>query len=224
VSWTEHHEVGAAATFHDLDLDPGSGRSLWWFEVDRPTLVLGSTQPDTVLDTAAVERAGVAVARRRSGGGAVHLEPGGAWWVDVVIPRGDPLWDDDVSRAFLWLGDAWARALTDVGLPGTVHRGGLEATRWSRLVCFAGLGPGEVTAPGPDARPRKVVGISQRRTRTHARFQCVVHRSFDPWATVGLLALPDADAHELATSLAAGVATVPAPVDSLRAALLAALP
>ncbi len=45
-----------------------------------------------------------------------------------------------------------------------------------------------------------------------------------PWATVGLLALPDADAHELATSLAAGVATVPAPVDVLRAALLAALP
>jgi putative NIF3 family GTP cyclohydrolase 1 type 2 len=52
----------------------------------------------------------------------------------------------------------------------------------------------------------------------------VVHRHFDPWATVGLLALPDADAHELAAALTAGVATVPALVDAQRAALLAALP
>ena len=154
----------------------------------------------------------------------MHLEPGGSWWVDVVIPHADPLWDDDVSRAFLWLGDAWAAALADVGTPGEVHRGGLDATPWSRLVCFAGLGPGEVTSPGPHGGARKVVGISQRRTRTHARFQCVVHRRFDPWATVGLLALPEADAHELAAALAAGVATVAAGPDALRAAVLAALP
>ncbi len=130
MTWAEHHEAGAAATFHGRDIAPGSGRSLWWFEVDRPTIVLGSTQPDAVLDPAAVERAGVTVARRRSGGGAVHLEPGGAWWVDVVIPRGDPLWDDDVSRAFLWLGDAWAAA---------------RSPRWGRR--------GRCTAAGSRPRP-----------------------------------------------------------------------
>jgi lipoate-protein ligase A len=47
-------------------------------------------------------------------------------------------------------------------------------TEWSELVCFAGLGPGEVTVGG-----RKVVGISQRRTRDAARFQCVAYETWD---------------------------------------------
>lgn len=41
-------------------------------------------------------------------------------------------------------------------------------------MCFAGVGAGEVLLDG-----RKVVGISQRRARDGARFQCVVFRSFD---------------------------------------------
>ena len=49
-------------------------------------------------------------------------------------------------------------------------------------MCFAGLGPGEVTVDG-----RKVVGISQRRTRAAARFQCVVLERWDPDAVVALL-------------------------------------
>jgi lipoate-protein ligase A len=223
VSWAQHHEAGPAAAFHERDPEPGAGRGLWWFEVDSPTLVLGSTQSESTVDARAVQREGVAVVRRRSGGGAVHLEPGGASWVDVVIPRDDPLWEDDVSRAFLWLGDAWAAALEEIGVAAEVHRGALEATAWTRLVCFAGLGPGEVTTPAGDGR-RKVVGISQRRTRTHTRFQCVVYHRFDPWDTVRLLALPEAEGGDLAAALAAGVATVPVGPDALRAALLAALP
>lgn len=42
------------------------------------------------------------------------------------------------------------------------------------VVCFAGLAPGEVTVDGA-----KVVGISQRRTRAGARFQCSVPRVWD---------------------------------------------
>jgi lipoate-protein ligase A len=115
---------------------------------------------------------GIDVARRRSGGGAVFVEPGGTLWVDVVLPRGDPLWDDDVGRAAHWLGDAWAAAIGDRAV---VHRGAMVRGPLSDLVCFAGLGPGEVTVDG-----HKVVGISQRRTRDAARFQCVAYERWDP--------------------------------------------
>ena len=47
---------------------------------------------------------------------------------------------------------------------------------WSSLICFAGKGPGEVFA----ADGSKIVGISQRRTRDWARFQCVVSLKWRP--------------------------------------------
>ena len=56
------------------------------FEVDRPALVLGSTQRAEVVDERACADAGVEVVRRRSGGGAVLLEPGAVVWFDVVVP------------------------------------------------------------------------------------------------------------------------------------------
>ena len=46
----------------------------------------------------------------------------------------------------------------------------MQHTQWSRLVCFDGLGAGEVTVGG-----RKAVGISQRRTRGWARLQSSIH-------------------------------------------------
>ncbi|MDZ7734039.1 MAG: hypothetical protein U5R31_14075 [Acidimicrobiia bacterium] len=98
--------------------------------------------------------------RRRSGGGAVLLDPDDvAVWADVVIPAGDPLADDDVGRATHVVGRLWVDVLGTLGVDARVHTGGLERTDLGRLVCFADLGPGEVTVGG-----RKVVGISQRRT------------------------------------------------------------
>jgi hypothetical protein len=44
-------------------------------------------------------------------------------------------------------------------------------SEWSSRVCFAGTGAGEVLAGG-----RKVIGISQRRSRNGARFQCALYR------------------------------------------------
>lgn len=202
--WDVTWEQGSAAVFHGRALPATPTRSVAVLEVDHPALVLGSTQARTVVDEPAAEAAGVDVVRRRSGGGAVLLEPGGSVWVDVVVPRGDPLWDDDVGVAFHWLGRAWAAALAELGAGAVAHEGPLLRSRWSRLICFAGLGPGEVTVGGA-----KAVGVAQRRSRAGARFQCALLRRWDAGATVGLLALSDADRvravedlHRAATGLA----------------------
>ena len=172
------------------------------FEVDRPALVLGSTQPPPVVE-------GIEVVRRHSGGGAVLMRPGEVVWVDVLVPAGDRLWDPDVNRAPLWLGRAWAGALEALGVGRVaVHEGGLVRTPWSGKVCFAGLGPGEVTVGG-----RKVVGISSRRRREGALFQCAALLEWDPTEIAALLSVPAGELADLATSL-------PVTADDLVAALL----
>ena len=151
--------------------------------------MLGSTQRRDVVDDAAVRGAGVEVVTRHSGGGVVLLEPGAQLWVDVLVPAGDELWRDDVGESFHWLGEAWAAALGDVGVATDVHRGAMTRSDWSRLVCYAGRGPGEVFVDGA-----KVVGIAQRRTRDVARFQCAA--LLEPWRPrrlLDLLALDGAD-------------------------------
>ncbi len=189
-----------------------------WCEVTRPAVVLGSTQ---ALDAVVPAAAGLDVARRRSGGGAVLVEPGRVAWADVVVPAGDPLWAADVGRAAWWLGDVWVAALAASGLPGgEVHRGGLVRSAWSSQVCFAGLGPGEVTVGG-----RKAVGISQRRTRAGVLFQCALPLAWDPAPLLAALALSAADRSAAAEVLTGTVVALdgrsPAEVES---AFSAALP
>ena len=190
-------------------------RSVRVLSVAAPALVLGSTQPASAV---AADLGGVEVVRRRSGGGAVLLRPGETVWVDVVVPADDPLWSDDVARAFWWLGETWAVAL---GLdPATaVHRGPLVRTRWSSAVCFAGVGAGEVVSPSGGGG--KVVGIAARRTRDWALFQCAVPLAWDPAAYVALLGLPPSAVDDLA-GVAAPVTWLDA--DAVVARFLAALP
>lgn len=221
-TWAVERAIGSAAAFHARPLPDPVARLVAVLEVDRPALVLGSTQDPATADATACRAAGVEVVRRRSGGGAVLLDPGQVLWVDLVLARGDPLWDDDVGRAATWVGRAWATALGAVD-PGTdppaVHEGGLVRTPWSGLVCFAGLGPGEVVRGG-----RKVVGVSQRRSRAGARFQCAGALGWDPARLAGLLALPATDQARLAADLAEAVVPVAASAPALIDALLAALP
>jgi len=197
-------------------------------------LVVGSTQPPP--------RPGEqAVVRRRSGGGAVLVAPTSPLWVEVFVPTGDGLSSRQVDRAAWWLGEAWAEALAAVGVVGArVHRGGLEGGPWSRAVCFAGLGPGEVTLPArpgparaarPSGRPAgppggagraggpKVVGLAQRRTRAGALFQCAALLTWDPGPLVRALDLPP-EAEEDLAGVAAGIGGTG---DGLLAAFLAAL-
>jgi len=185
---------------------PVGERSVVVLDVVRPTLVLGSSQTDDAVDRARAAERGVEVVRRRSGGAAVLVEPGAAVWIDVTIPAGDPLWDDDVGRAFHWLGAAWAEVVAG-GPHGAgdvrIYDGPLVKTAWSPQVCFAGLGPGEVAVDG-----RKVVGLSQRRTREATLFQCCAVLRWEPERLLDLLAIDDAtrargaaDLRDVATGL-----------------------
>jgi lipoate-protein ligase A len=182
--------------------------------------VLGSTQDDQLADRPGLDAAGIDLVRRRSGGGAVLVHPDEVClWVDVVLPRRDPLWTDDVSRAAQWLGEAWVDAFASLGVSTLAHRGAMVHRPWSDLVCFAGLGPGEVLDDG-----RKVVGLSQRRTRAGARFQTLVLRRWSPGALVDLLAL-DPPAREAATRELESVATgTDLPPAALLDAFVASLP
>lgn len=219
-AWPVAHHQGSAVDFHELAMPEEVHAELWWFEVEQPALVLGSTQPWAVADAERVAAAGVELARRRSGGGAVLLVPGQVTWVDVLLPASSPLWEHDVGRSFAWLGEAWVRALGSLGIDGGVaHIGPLAVTPWSRLVCFGGLGPGEVTVGG-----RKVVGIAQRRTRHGARFQCACLHEWDAAAVVELLHLSAGDRSDAIADLepvAGGVGDVTsaAVVDALVDAL-----
>jgi lipoate-protein ligase A len=137
-------------------------------EPSGPALVLGSTQPDTDADARRCAALGVAIARRRSGGGAVYVAPGAQVWIDVFLPARHRLFEVDVGRSFRWLGEAWAgalRRLPDCPWPGeiSVAPPGAPRGQFAATLCFASVGAGEVLWAG-----RKVVGLSQRRDRQGA--------------------------------------------------------
>lgn len=162
---------GTVAELHQLD-PFGSERvepAVWWCDPIDDAIVLGSRQSEALLDRAACERAGLHIANRRSGGGAVIVRRRRVHWIDIVVPP-DVL-PDDVRGSMVWIGERWRAVLESHTTQDLrVHRGGLQTSEWSQLVCFAGVGPGEVVA---DAG--KLVGLSQRRTRWGIRVQGLVH-------------------------------------------------
>jgi lipoate---protein ligase len=211
--WTIQHTHGDAGVFHAND--PLPQRAATFHTVDRPTLVLGSAQSEAEVDGRVASTMGVEVVRRRSGGGAVLLMPGEFVWLDLVIPTGDPLWDVDVAHAMVWVGEVWHRVLSDLGAIVDVHRDPMVHAEWSRSVCWAGVGTGEVMA----ARG-KVVGVSQRRTRDLARFQTMCHLRWRPELVAALVSPP----RPTAALLAPAAAVVTAPASQVTAALVAHLP
>jgi lipoate---protein ligase len=197
--WVVERVAGSADQLHRLGLSDPSCRRLRWCRADGPALVLGSGQPEAHVDRAAAAALALPVVRRRSGGSAVVVGPRRVAWLDVVVPAGDPLWSDDVGVAPVWLGRAWVVALATLGAKGLgVHAGPMRRSPWSSYVCFAGTGAGEVGGP-----TGKVVGISQRRTRAAALFQCGVLLHWDPAEAVAALTV-DRQAANTALAESAG--------------------
>ena len=233
--WTTHRLSGTVAELHGLDPDPDAHRQVWLMSPLDTALVLGSAQSGEVAgghvvsqghEVASGEGAAgdlaadhPAVVRRRSGGGVVLVVPGDSVWIDVVIDRGDPLWDDDINRAPMWLGRAWVAALATLGIAGGEVVDRYQPGKWGRLACFASRGPGEVVVDGA-----KAVGLSQRRTRTMARFQTLLYRRWVPEDLVARLNVPPEQIDDLRATLTGAARPVDASLDDIHAALLATLP
>jgi lipoate-protein ligase A len=137
--------------------------------VERPTLVLGGSQPAAVVNASSL--ASTALRRRRGGGGLVLLRPKDIW-VDWWVPADDSRWARDVHASSNAAGTWWTEVLrTIVDGEVRVHRGGLSGNPAYRLVCFAGQGPGEVFVDG-----RKAVGLTQWRVREGVFLSTVLPR------------------------------------------------
>ncbi|MEM7339128.1 MAG: hypothetical protein AAF467_10800 [Actinomycetota bacterium] len=209
--WIATRDTGSATTFHARPIPDPADHLVWILDVDQPAVVLGSSQRPDAVDPVAASAAGIEVVTRRSGGGAVALEPGVDCWIDVIVPAGSPVWHNDVGRAFDWLGAVWTRTINDLlaarSLPmlAAPHTGAFQPGELGRLVCFASLGPGEVVVEGA-----KVVGISQRRTRSAARFQSNVVWRWRPELLQHVLAT-DAETRAAIDRVAAGGLPAPAP-------------
>lgn len=193
------------------ELPPDGPPVLSWSTVTAPALVLGRMATDPPIDHDAVAAAGVEIARRSSGGGPV-LWDAGLLALDVALPPGHRLGGADVVRAYRWLGEAIAAALSGLGVPA-VELVSVEAARAGKLrpgpgaeACFGGLSPYEVTAAG-----RKVVGLSQARRRAGSLVQAGILMRLDAPALARLLGR---DAR-----FAAGLAAAAGGLDELRPGL-----
>lgn len=178
----------SALEFHRRQVGEPVRSEIWWHDVTGAAIVLGSTQGQDAVDVDACRGAGFDIVRRRSGGGGVLLVPDEVVWVDVILPAGAPGWSDDIHGPMVWLGQHFAEVvrglLSAAGGEADleVHEAKAVTTRWSRLLCFDGIGSGEVLLGG-----RKLIGISQRRTRTYARLQCCWYSGYDQDLLVSLL-------------------------------------
>lgn len=191
---------GTPEAIHAREVGGGRGASgapvLWMCRPTVPAVVLGSAQRDVVVDHRELARRGAQLVRRRGGGGAVWVDSTVSWF-DIEIGPKCRLWEDDVGKAFGWVGELLTEVLGSVGVEATAHEGPLVSCPWSRLVCFAGVGPGEVLVEG-----RKLVGISQRRTRTGARFMCQAHSSWRPGDLLDVIELDPTQRAQAASAVA----------------------
>jgi lipoate-protein ligase A len=165
---------------------------------DHPTVVLGSTQRMDIVNARRASAGNAEVVRRRGGGGAVFLQPDDHLWIEAWIPRDDPLWDADVAVAATWVGEWWRAALSSLGVLGCeVHEGRAIPGDHGALVCFSGKGAGEVFC-----EDRKVMGVSQWRSREGALFHTCAYTHWDPHPLVDLLEVDPALQESLVGDLA----------------------
>lgn len=197
-----HEWTGSAANFHAMHLP--FERAIWNCCVTSPALILGSSQPMTDINREEAHKLGIEVVQRRSGGGAVFVHPAQSIWIDITIPKVDPLWVEDISRSMLWVGEAFVRALSP-WVNSELYTGSFETGEAGRSVCFSSTSPGEVFVG-----EKKIVGISQRRTRDGARFQCVLYSHWDTSQWLGALADNTGTLHQVVKDTAVETVNVSA--------------
>ena len=182
---------------------------LYWQIAEPAAVVLGISQKLSDLDTAACQRAGLAIYRRAAGGTAVFVGPD-MLSLDVILPPGHPLAGRDIVEAYRWFGELWAETLQDMGLaartipPAEAHAprtrqhleqaGRLEALL--RQSCYGAVSPYEVSVNG-----RKVLGLDQVRRRVGFLFQGGLLLRWDAERVAALLAAEQDERPLLAAGL-----------------------
>lgn len=185
--WSFEQHEGTPEQLHLLDFPQSERPLLRHCVAVSSALVLGSTQPASAVNASAAAELGIEVVKRRSGGGAVLVEPHDIVWIDLFVPAGHKLWQLDVNKATHWVGNLWLDVLGQLAprVGREVHDGPMRRAEFAKSVCFAGLGPGEVKWG-----QAKSMGLAQRRTRSGALFQCSVYRRFSFDRVAALLGLP----------------------------------
>ncbi len=211
-----YHLALADALLHSAAERP----PLFYWQIAEPAaVVIGISQKLSDLDTAACQRAGLAIYRRSAGGTAVLAGPD-LLSLDVILPPGHPLAGRDIVEAYRWFGNLWAETLQGLGLaartipPAEAHaprtRGFLaQAGRMEHLLrqsCYGAFSPYEVSVNG-----YKVLGLDQVRRRVGFLFQGGLLLRWDAARVASLLAAEPDERPALAAGLrerAAGLDTL----------------
>jgi lipoate-protein ligase A len=179
--------------------------ALRWYSMCPHALIVGSSQRLDEIDQAACAAAGLRIHRRRSGGGAVLSAD--MLMLDLALPHAHPLFLDDVTESYRWIGEVWTAALRELGIDAqaaTVGAARADAQTLGpllRRVCFGGLSPYEVVVGR-----RKLVGLAQARRRAGALYQAGIYLRWAPRRTAGLMAAAPGERAELERQLEARVA------------------
>jgi lipoate---protein ligase len=200
------------------------GRSQhWWLPASR-AVVLGlglGHRAESIVDVDRCEREGVAILRRKAGGGAVFLDDGNVLCGAIAVHTQTV--STDVTESYRWLGEALVSALNSLGV--RAHRVEVEEARADvaalraassplLYTCYGALSPHELTLDG-----RKLVGLAQIRRRettlyvlgillrTQSRLADFLINGTDirdelDKRTVGLEALTSRSASEVAAAIA----------------------
>src|SRR5262245_59082353 len=179
--------------------------ALRWYGMSPAALIVGSSQHLDEIDQAACAAAGLHIHRRRSGGGAVLSAD--MLMLDLVLPRAHPVYADDVTESYRWIGEVWTAALREVGIDaratpiGAARADAQTLEPLLRRVCFGGLSPYEVVVGR-----RKLVGLAQVRRRAGALYQIGIYQCWAPRRTAALMAAAPGERAELEQQLATRVA------------------
>jgi lipoate-protein ligase A len=178
---------------------------LRWRQIAPEALVLGHGQRLESVDLAACRAAGVNVYRRATGGTAVLSGPE-LLGLDLVLPAGHPLALADITRSYVWLGEALSAGLRSLGVDAEAvlpdearaQAASIASDDPLRLACYATLSPHEIVSGG-----RKLVGLAQARRRAGVLLQAGVLLRWQPERLVPLLAIAPARRAETVGALRA---------------------
>tara|TARA_B100001250_G_scaffold362589_1_gene341382 strand:+ start:154 stop:846 length:693 start_codon:yes stop_codon:yes gene_type:complete len=175
-SWTIETKYSETALAHEANLEEWRKPTIWIIEPKDSCLVLGKSQRGRpFLDLGYLKEQSINLAARQSGGGAVLVSPEDMLWVDVFVPKESKFWIADIAEASIWIGGIWRNALKRLDIECFLFDEKFSRSEASDLICFLGRAPGELFIDN-----RKILGISQRRSKFGTRFQCALIINWKP--------------------------------------------